>query len=127
MSGLCGRLEGSTHLLSWLLLGGRLREAGFEDIRFMPEPEAAAQAVQDELSKESIGLVVDIGGGTTDVAIWVEGCIRHSAVIPMGGHHLTSDLAIGLRTAPEDAGGNLDSVRERTGWHLTQPCPHLRP
>jgi cell division protein FtsA len=46
---------------------------------------------------------VDIGGGTTDIAIFVEGCIRHSAVIPIGGNQLTGDLAMGLKTAPEEA------------------------
>jgi cell division protein FtsA len=77
--------------------------AGLDVVDIILQPLASSAAVLSPEERELGVVMVDIGGGTTDVAIWVEGCIRHSAVIPMGGHHLTSDLAIGLRTAPEDA------------------------
>jgi cell division protein FtsA len=48
-------------------------------------------------------VLVDLGGGTTDVAIYLGGSIRYTAVIPLGGNHITSDIAVGLRTPLEDA------------------------
>src|SRR3712207_9369528 len=47
--------------------------------------------------------MVDIGGGTTDLAIFAEGGIRHTAVLPIGGQNLTTDIAFGLRTPPAEA------------------------
>ncbi|MCS7233206.1 MAG: cell division protein FtsA [Synergistetes bacterium] len=57
------------------------------------EPIASAEAVLSPTEKELGALVVDIGGGTTDIAVFFEGNIRHAAVIPVGGDHITSDIA----------------------------------
>lgn len=57
------------------------------------EPIASAEAVLSPTEKELGALVIDIGGGTTDVAVFFEGNIRHAAVIPVGGDHITSDIA----------------------------------
>lgn len=57
------------------------------------EPIASAEAVLSPTEKELGTLVVDIGGGTTDIAVFFEGNIRHAAVIPVGGDHITSDIA----------------------------------
>src|SRR5690606_10077961 len=62
---------------------------------------ASAEAVLTEDEKELGTILVDIGGGTTDVAAYVQGSIRHSQVIPMGGSLITKDIAIGLK-APLD-------------------------
>jgi cell division protein FtsA len=59
---------------------------------------AAAESVLDRKQKESGTAVIDIGAGTTSIAILEEGEIEHVAVIPAGGMHITNDLAIGLRT-----------------------------
>ncbi|MBC7331802.1 MAG: cell division protein FtsA [Synergistetes bacterium] len=57
------------------------------------EPIASAEAVLSPTEKELGVLVIDIGGGTTDIAVFLEGNIRHAAVIPVGGDHITSDIA----------------------------------
>lgn len=63
----------------------------------------AAEAVLDRTSRESGSAVVDIGSGTTNVVIMDEGEVEHVAIIPVGGMHITNDLAIGLRTELEVA------------------------
>ncbi|MBI2011846.1 cell division protein FtsA [Candidatus Daviesbacteria bacterium] len=64
---------------------------------------AAASAVLTETEKELGVILVDIGGETTDVVIFVDGAIAYSAVIPLGGRHITSDIAVGLRISLESA------------------------
>jgi cell division protein FtsA len=62
---------------------------------------ASAEAVLEPTEKEMGVLVVDIGGGTTDLALYKQGTVWHTRVIPIGGYHITNDIAIGLR-APHD-------------------------
>jgi cell division protein FtsA len=62
------------------------------------QPVASAEAVLTDDERELGVCLVDIGGGTTDIAIFHGGSIIHSAVIPVGGSHVTSDVAVGLRT-----------------------------
>jgi len=57
---------------------------------------------------------VDIGGGTTDIAVFAEGSIKHTAVIALGGNHLTSDIAIGLRTPATEA----EKIKKKYGCAL---------
>ena len=66
------------------------------------EQLASANAVLSDDEKDLGVAIVDIGGGTTDIAIFSKGAIQHTAVIPIGGQHLTNDIAIGLRT-PQDS------------------------
>jgi len=64
---------------------------------------------QDE---KDIGVaLVDIGGGTSDIAVFLDGAIRHTAVIPIGGDHLTNDLVVGLRTSAREA----DQLKRKYG------------
>ena len=71
--------------------------AGVQVEEIVFSPLAAARAVLEEEEKEQGVVLVDIGGGTTDVAVFVEGSIFHTCVLPVGGYHLTHDLVAGLR------------------------------
>lgn len=92
-------------------------KAGLEVADMVLESIASAKAVlsQDEMD---LGVVlVDIGGGTTDIAVFYEGTIRHTCELGLGGHNLTNDLSVGLRTPlaeaerlKEDFGSALSSV-----------------
>ena len=62
------------------------------------EPLAAGEAVLTDMEREMGVVLADIGGGTTDVAIFIEGSVWHTVVLPIGGEHITHDIAIGLRT-----------------------------
>jgi cell division protein FtsA len=64
---------------------------------------ASAEAVLTDDEKELGCALVDIGGGTTDIAVFSQGCIRSCAVLPIGGNHITSDIAIGIRTPLAEA------------------------
>ncbi|HZP58180.1 MAG TPA: cell division protein FtsA [Dehalococcoidia bacterium] len=66
------------------------------------EPLASAEAVLDEEEKEQGVVLADIGGGTTDIALFIEGSVCHTAVLPVGGNHVTRDIVVGLR-APYQA------------------------
>lgn len=67
------------------------------------EQVASAEAVLSQDEKDIGVVIVDIGGGTTDIAIFIDGAIRHTAVVPIGGDHLTNDLVVGLRTSAKEA------------------------
>ncbi|MFB6262567.1 MAG: cell division FtsA domain-containing protein, partial [Bradymonadaceae bacterium] len=67
------------------------------------EQLASSEAILEEDEKELGVAVVDIGGGTTDIAIFDDGSLVHSAVLSIGGNHLTEDIAKGLRTPREEA------------------------
>jgi cell division protein FtsA len=60
-------------------------------------PLASAETVLTETEREMGVVVADIGGGTTDIGIFIEGSVWHTVILPMGGHHLTNDIAVGLR------------------------------
>jgi cell division protein FtsA len=67
------------------------------------EPLAAAEAILTPDERELGCCVLDIGGGTTEAAVFAGGVIRHSAAVPVGGDHFTNDLAVGLRTPIPEA------------------------
>jgi cell division protein FtsA len=67
------------------------------------QPLASSLATLSEDEKELGVCLVDIGGGTTDIAIFANGAIRHTAVLALGGNHLTNDVAVGLRTPTHEA------------------------
>jgi cell division protein FtsA len=64
---------------------------------------ASAESVLTPDERELGVLLIDVGGGTTDVAVFRENAVWHTAVIPLGGDHITNDIAVGLRTPPADA------------------------
>jgi cell division protein FtsA len=62
------------------------------------QPIAAGEAVLTDPEKDLGVALVDIGGGTTDMAVFIDGSVWHTVVLPVGGNHITHDLAVGLRT-----------------------------
>lgn len=80
-----------------------VRRCGLEVEQLMLNPLASAQAVLTDDEKELGVALVDIGAGTTDVAIFAGGAIRHTAVIPIAGDLITNDIAMALRTPTKDA------------------------
>lgn len=67
------------------------------------EPLATGLAVLTDAERQLGVALADIGGGTTDVALFADGTITHTKIIPVGGHHVSNDLAIAFRLTPEDA------------------------
>ncbi|MBI4472729.1 MAG: cell division protein FtsA [Acidobacteria bacterium] len=67
------------------------------------EPIAIGEAILSDDEKELGTVLVDIGGGKTNVAIYHHGAVRHSVVVPLGGEHFTNDIAVGLRTSIPEA------------------------
>ncbi|HKI60746.1 MAG TPA: cell division protein FtsA [Mariprofundaceae bacterium] len=83
------------------------------------EQVASSEAVLMQDEKDIGVALVDIGGGTTDIAVFLDGAIRHTAVIPIGGDHLTNDLVIGLRTSAREA----DQLKRKYGACMTSIVP----
>ncbi len=77
--------------------------AGYRVEETYLEPIASSHAVLDGVEKELGSIIIDIGGGTTDIAIFYKDSIRFSAVLPIGGKNITHDLSVGLHTSPQNA------------------------
>lgn len=102
------RLEVDTHLVTGGSIGIRnlrkcVEELGVEVSGMVFSGLASAYASLSDTEKELGVVLIDIGGGTTDVAIFVEGALSHSSVIPIGAINITKDLAAGLRVSLESA------------------------
>ena len=97
------RLEVDTHIItaatpSLKSLTAALEKAGVHASHYTVSSLAAAEAVLSRQQKESGTVLIDIGAGTTSLVVFEDGEVQHVAVLPIGGIHLTNDLAIGLRT-----------------------------
>jgi cell division protein FtsA len=106
MSGV--RLEARVHIITGASspiqnLLNCCEKAGLEVSDVVFEPLASAHAVLTEEERESGAIIIDIGGGTTDVALFKDGSLRYAAVIGLGGNHFTNDIAVGLRISVRDA------------------------
>ncbi|BBE10199.1 MAG: cell division protein FtsA [Glomeribacter sp. 1016415] len=106
MSGI--RLEVKVHIVTGAVSAAQnivkcVRRCGLEVNDLVLQPLASSLAVLTEDERELGVALVDIGGGTTDIAIFAEGAIRHTAVIPIAGDQITSDIAMALRTPTPDA------------------------
>jgi cell division protein FtsA len=102
------RLEVDCHIVTAASPNVRNLDLALEKAQIMPQHHtvsalAAAEAVLDRKQKEAGTCVLDIGAGTTNLSVIEDGEIQHVAVIPMGGTHITNDLAIGLKTDLEIA------------------------
>jgi cell division protein FtsA len=98
MSGVC--LEANFHIITGQVAAAKnihkcVNKAGLEVSELILEPLASSDAVLSEEEKEAGVVLVDIGGGTTDIAIFQDGIIRHTAVIPFGGNAITEDIKEG--------------------------------
>jgi cell division protein FtsA len=89
-----------------------VRRCGLEVDRLLLNPSASSAAVLTADEKELGVALIDIGAGTTDVAIYTYGSIRHTAVIPIAGDLITSDIAMALRTPTKDA----EEIKVEHGW-----------
>jgi cell division protein FtsA len=106
MSGI--RLEVKVHIVTGAVSAAQnimkcVRRCGLEVRDLVLQPLASAMAVLSEDEKELGVCLVDIGGGTTDIAVFTHGAIRHTAVIPIAGDQITNDIAMALRTPTKDA------------------------
>src|SRR2546423_3365384 len=106
MSG--GRLEVKVHIVTGAQSAAEniikcVRRCGLEVEQLVLNPSASSAAVLTEDERDLGVAMVDIGAGTTDVAIFTDGAIRHTAVIPIAGDLITSDIAMALRTPTKDA------------------------
>ena len=106
MSGV--RLEVKVHIVTGAVSAAQnivkcVRRCGLEVADLILQPLASSLAVLTEDERELGVALVDIGGGTTDVAVFTGGAIRHTAVIPIAGSQITNDIAMALRTPTQDA------------------------
>jgi cell division protein FtsA len=93
-----------------------IQRAGCAVADLVLEPLASAASALTEDERELGVVLVDVGGGTTDLALFHEGAVRHTSVIGLGGHNVTNDLAIGLRTPAREA----ERLKERHGAALAR-------
>jgi cell division protein FtsA len=106
MSGV--RLEAEVHIITGAVTSAKnicraIQRAGLKVVDLVLEPLASSHAVLGRDERDLGVVLLDIGGGTTDVAVFFEGSIRHTAIIPVGGANVTNDIAIGLRTPIDKA------------------------
>ena len=119
------RLEAKVHIIT----GARTsiqniekscHRAGLHVNDLVLQPLASSRAVLTTEEQDLGAVVVDIGGGTTDVALFLEGSLWHTEVLPIGGNHLTNDIAIGLRTPSSEA----EKIKIRYGCALSSLVKH---
>ncbi|MCW8879506.1 MAG: cell division protein FtsA [Kangiellaceae bacterium] len=106
MSGV--RLEAKVHMVTGAVSAAQnivkcIKRCGLEVDDIILEQLASSYSVLTDDEKELGVCIVDIGGGTTDIAIFTEGAIRHTAVIPIAGDQVTNDIAVALRTPTQHA------------------------
>jgi len=119
MSGV--RLEAKVHMVTGAVSAAQniikcVRRCGLEVEDLILEQLASSYSVLDEDEKDLGVCLVDIGGGTTDIAVFTGGSIRHTAVIPIAGDQVTNDIAVALRTPTQHA----DEIKLKYACALTQ-------
>ncbi len=119
MSGV--RLEVKVHIVTGAVSAAQnivkcVRRCGLEVNDLILQPLASSRAVLSEDEKDLGVCLVDIGGGTSDIAEFTHGAIRHTAVIPIAGDQITNDIAMALRTPTADA----EAIKVRQGVALRQ-------
>ena len=114
------RLEAKVHIITASVTSTQnvvkcCERSGLSVADLVLEPLAAAEAVVTPEERELGVALVDIGGGTTDIVVFHNGAVKHTAVLPIGGNHLTNDIATGLRTPFADA----EKIKQRFGCALS--------
>jgi cell division protein FtsA len=117
MSGV--RLEAKVHIVTGAVASAQniiksCNRAGLDVADIVLEQLASSEAVLSPEEKELGVALIDIGGGTTDVAIFVDGAIKHTSVLALGGHQMTNDIAVGLRTPMAEA----EKIKQKYGCCL---------
>lgn len=115
MSGV--RLEAKVHIVTGAVASAQnvikcCNRSGLNVAEMVLAPLAAAEAVLTDEERELGVVLIDVGGGTTDIAVYYDGTVKHTAVIPIGGNHVTNDIAAGLRTPFNDA----ERLKQRHGF-----------
>jgi len=119
MSGV--RLEAKVHIVTGAVSAAQniikcIRRCGLEVDDIILEQLASSMSVLNDDEKELGVCIVDIGGGTTDISVFTDGAIRHTAVIPIAGDQVTNDIAVALRTPTQ----NAEDIKKKYGCALTQ-------
>ncbi len=122
MSGV--RLEAKVHIITGAVSAAQnimkcITRCGLEVEDVVLEQIASSYAVLDEDEKELGVCMVDIGGGTTDIAVFTDGAIRHTAVLPIAGDQITNDIAVALRTPTQAA----EELKKKYGSALVHLAP----
>ncbi|MBX7115738.1 MAG: cell division protein FtsA [Myxococcaceae bacterium] len=113
------RLEAKVHIVTGAVTSAQnivkcANRTGLNVADIVLQPLASAEAVLTEEEKDLGVCLIDIGGGTTDIAIFSGGAIAHTAVIALGGNNLTNDIALGLRTPQHEA----EKLKQKYGCAL---------
>ncbi|MHB1950650.1 MAG: cell division protein FtsA [Acidiferrobacteraceae bacterium] len=120
--GMCGvRLEAKVHIVTGAVSAAQnivkcVRRCGLEVENIILEQLASSIAVLTDDEKELGVCMIDIGGGTTDISIYTQGAIRHTAVIPIAGDQVTNDIAVAFRTPTQHA----EDIKLKYGCALAQ-------
>lgn len=119
MSGI--RLEAKVHMVTSSVSASQniikcIRRCGLEVEDLVLEQLASCNSVLTEDEKDLGVCLIDIGGGTTDIAVYVDGAIKHTAVIPIAGDQVTNDIAVALRTPTI----NAEEIKRKHACALTQ-------
>jgi len=91
-----------------------VQSAGVDVSQFVLNPLAAGEVVLNKTERDMGVCVCDIGGGTTNLGIYINGDVWHTMVLPVGGNHITQDIAIGMRINPDQA----EQVKKQYGYCL---------
>ena len=119
MSGM--KLEAKVHIVTGAVAAAQnivkcIKRCGIEVSDLILQPLASSMAVLTEDEKELGVCLVDIGGGTTDIAVFKQGAIRHTAVVPIAGDQMTNDVAVAFRTPTQSA----EDIKVKYGCALRQ-------
>ena len=113
------RLEVETHIITAAQatvqnLREAVNSAGVDVLHFILNPLASGEVVLSDAEREMGVVVCDIGGGTTDLAIYVNGHVWHTMVLAVGGNHITNDIATGLRLSLDQA----EEIKKKYGYAI---------
>lgn len=120
-SGMMGvRLEAKVYIVTGAVASVQnllkcCEKVGLEVVDIVFEPLASAEAILTDDEKDLGVAIVDIGGGTTDIILYKNGCLRHTSVLAIGGNHFTNDIAVGLRVSISEA----ERVKKSFGFAIT--------